>query len=281
MAIVYKHIRKDTNEVFYVGIGKTNKRAYSKFGRNPFWYNIVNKTDYIVEIIETGLDWNTACNREQYWIQYYGRKDLNEGTLVNLTNGGDGVVNYKHTNEFKVNKSIKMLANGNHFYGKSHTKEVRDILSKKCGKYGSENGFYGKTHNNDVREKLSKIAKLRYIKGELPELPVMYGVDNPSSKPIVAINHNNNTVYFIHGGISKFCKEYDISYHYYKLFKDKGKCKIIKNTHVRPSTKNIVNWEFRTANLAGGDWNRIKTIIQTELRDCEVTIVKWDGPKNY
>lgn len=29
------------------------------------------------------------------------------------------------------------------------------------------------------------------------------------------------------------------------------------------------------AGLAGGDWNRIKEIIQTELKDCEVTIVKY------
>jgi hypothetical protein len=27
------------------------------------------------------------------------------------------------------------------------------------------------------------------------------------------------------------------------------------------------------AGLAGGDWNRIKSIIQTELKDCDVTVV--------
>lgn len=27
------------------------------------------------------------------------------------------------------------------------------------------------------------------------------------------------------------------------------------------------------SNLAGGDWNRIKSIIQTELKDCDVTVV--------
>lgn len=30
------------------------------------------------------------------------------------------------------------------------------------------------------------------------------------------------------------------------------------------------------AGLAGGDWERIKTIIQTELKECEVTIVIYD-----
>ena len=30
------------------------------------------------------------------------------------------------------------------------------------------------------------------------------------------------------------------------------------------------------AGLAGGDWNRIKQIIQTELKDCKVTVVIYD-----
>lgn len=30
------------------------------------------------------------------------------------------------------------------------------------------------------------------------------------------------------------------------------------------------------AGLAGGDWNRIKEIIQTELKDCDITVVKWN-----
>jgi O-acetyl-ADP-ribose deacetylase (regulator of RNase III) len=32
------------------------------------------------------------------------------------------------------------------------------------------------------------------------------------------------------------------------------------------------------AGLAGGDWNRIKRIIQDELKDCYVTVVRWTGP---
>lgn len=31
------------------------------------------------------------------------------------------------------------------------------------------------------------------------------------------------------------------------------------------------------AGLAGGDWNRIKNIIQTELTNCDVTVVIYDG----
>ena len=90
MAIVYRHIRQDTNEVFYVGIGKTEKRAYDKNGyRSDFWHNIA-QNGYDVEIIFDDLSWEHACEKEQEFISLYGRRDLGEGTLVNMTDGGDG-----------------------------------------------------------------------------------------------------------------------------------------------------------------------------------------------
>jgi hypothetical protein len=91
MAYVYKHIRKDTNEIFYIGIGKNKNRKDSKYSRNTHWHNIVKKTEFYSEIIEDNLTWEEACDREIFWIKCYGRKDLNEGQLVNMTNGGDGV----------------------------------------------------------------------------------------------------------------------------------------------------------------------------------------------
>ena len=59
--IVYRHIRLDNNKVFYVGIGN-EKRPYSKHGRNKHWNNIVNKTDYFVEIIAKNISLEDACN---------------------------------------------------------------------------------------------------------------------------------------------------------------------------------------------------------------------------
>ena len=90
MAIVYKHIRKDTNEVFYIGIGKSEKRAYDmKHHRSEFHQNI-SKRGVNVEIVEEGLDWEDACNKERELIDLYGRRDKGLGSLVNMTDGGDG-----------------------------------------------------------------------------------------------------------------------------------------------------------------------------------------------
>jgi hypothetical protein len=54
MGYLYRHIRLDKNEVFYIGIGgfsineKKNsyKRAYTKFKRNKIWNRIIDKTQY-------------------------------------------------------------------------------------------------------------------------------------------------------------------------------------------------------------------------------------------
>lgn len=86
---VYRHIRLDTNQVFYIGIG-SKYRPFTKNNRNKWWKNIVNKTNYIVEIIAKNLNYEDAKELETFLIFEYGRKDLNKGSLVNLTNGGEG-----------------------------------------------------------------------------------------------------------------------------------------------------------------------------------------------
>jgi len=35
------------------------------------------------------------------------------------------------------------------------------------------------------------------------------------------------------------------------------------------------------AGLAGGDWERISKIIETELKDCKVVVVNWDKPGKW
>ena len=101
MHYLYRHIRLDTNEVFYIGIGtKPSKsrihgfnteypRAYEKSKRTDFWKNIVSKTDYIVEIIMESPNKDFICQKEIEFIKLYGRKFNNTGTLVNFDEGGN------------------------------------------------------------------------------------------------------------------------------------------------------------------------------------------------
>jgi len=91
MAVVYLHRRRDTNEIFYVGIGQTEKRAYDvKNRKNKHWKRIIEKYGYIVEILLTDISWDQACEKEKELIAEIGRKDLKLGPLVNMTDGGEG-----------------------------------------------------------------------------------------------------------------------------------------------------------------------------------------------
>jgi len=75
MAIVYRHRRLDINEIFYIGIGKEEKRAFNKKDRSLWWKRITDKTDYSVEIITKDLIWEDAKELEIFLISLYGRRD--------------------------------------------------------------------------------------------------------------------------------------------------------------------------------------------------------------
>ena len=94
---IYRHIRPDTNEVFYIGKGnmKTKNhgvRHLEKQGRNTWWKRIVDKNNgvYTSEIV-CYCDTEEEVNQKEIeLISFYGRKDLGKGTLCNLTDGADG-----------------------------------------------------------------------------------------------------------------------------------------------------------------------------------------------
>ena len=118
MAVVYQHIRKDNNHVFNIGIGKEEKRAYSKDNRNPHWHNTVKKYGYEVEILFDNVTWDEACMFERNFIHLHGRADKGLGPLVNQTDGGDGQLGntgkaYKRTDEIRKVMSEKMKGNTN------------------------------------------------------------------------------------------------------------------------------------------------------------------------
>jgi hypothetical protein len=105
MAYIYRHTRKDKDQVFYIGIGTDDKgkhtRAFSK-NRNRYWKRIVDKTDYEVEIIFDDITKEEAINKEIEFISIYGRHDLGFGSLCNLTDGGEGVTNMSEEGKERI-----------------------------------------------------------------------------------------------------------------------------------------------------------------------------------
>lgn len=86
---VYLHRKKTTGEVFYVGKGH-DRRAWSQQGRNKFWKRVVQKHGLDVEIYLDGLQEWYAFELEKDLVGYYGRRQLGLGSLVNLSDGGEG-----------------------------------------------------------------------------------------------------------------------------------------------------------------------------------------------
>ena len=90
MSLVYQHRRKDTGEIFYIGIGETEKRAYDKTGRNNIWKRIAQETEYDIEIIKNNITRKEARDIERRLIEQYGRRDKKTGILANKSIGGEG-----------------------------------------------------------------------------------------------------------------------------------------------------------------------------------------------
>lgn len=162
LGYLYKHIRLDNNEVFYIGMGgfdksekeNTYRRAYSKKSRNKDWYNIISMTDYKIEIIMDDLTFEEILLKEKEFISFYGRLDLKNGILVNKTSGGQG-----STGRISSEETKNKISN----YHKSLSAEDKIIIYKKNKSEDKKKRlselFKGKPRNKEVWEKINKANK--------------------------------------------------------------------------------------------------------------------------
>ncbi len=128
---IYRHIRLDTGVPFYIGIGTKDlkfnskyeiiyKRAFNKPSRNKIWWDIVNKTDYDIEILMESEDYNFLLRKETEFVKLYGRINLGTGILSNLTDGGDSPGNVIISEESKRKMSLNHRDRGK--FGKDNSK---------------------------------------------------------------------------------------------------------------------------------------------------------------
>lgn len=147
-------------QIFYVGIG-TIRRSNSIKGRNKRCLgkrNIAEKNNcFEIRILQQGLTFDEACDKEIELIQQYGRLDLGTGCLTNMTVGGEGNSNPSKETRKKISDANK---------GKTlpaWTDERKEKL-KKAWERGDFDHRKGSTHDPET----IKIMKEKKKRGKHP-----------------------------------------------------------------------------------------------------------------
>lgn len=175
---VYKHIRLDNNQPFYIGVGKFRKnyscdaekysRARSTSSRNKTWKGIQSRVGFSVEIIKEDLNKKEASDLEILYIKKYGRIITKDGTLSNYDVGGyynaesrptiDKIISKYNLdgNLVQTYKSIAEAARSNNISsGRLHDAINKKIKTKQ---YIYEYGFESKIL--PIESKYKKVQKL-------------------------------------------------------------------------------------------------------------------------
>jgi formyltetrahydrofolate synthetase len=180
--VVYSHHRLTDWGTFYIGQGKNRKRAYSKSNRNKHWINTVNKYGYFIIVRATNLTKEQANQLEISLIKQYGRKDKQEGRLVNQTDGGEGNTRLTNSQKKAIQKS-----NSTRKVTEETKRKISESLKGKCLSEETKNKMSmlrkGICHSEEHKYKLALANKLRFNKITLQEYNELLSIHN-REKPL-------------------------------------------------------------------------------------------------
>lgn len=196
MAVVYKH-SKLNGEIFYIGISTGIKRPYSHLNRNKFWHNITNKYKYDINILFNNISYSEAIEIEKYLITYYGRVDKGTGSLINMTDGGEGVVGNIVSEEGRQRMS------------KSKMGEVWSEERRKNHKSGCTNRVLSKNarlmmsiHNAKTKSKKVIDTKTNIIYNTILDATICLGLNYSRTKAqLSGQNPNRTTLKILNNGL--------------------------------------------------------------------------------
>ncbi len=146
---VYLHLNDDDSLPHHVGRGFTTDRPWEMESRNNKHKNKVKKHGVRVEILCDDLTWVNSGWWEIRWIKALRNAGYD---LTNLTDGGDGIKGYKHTQDSKDKMSESRSGANHHMFGKSHKKETCEKISNSLS--GENNPNWGKSVSEETRQKL-------------------------------------------------------------------------------------------------------------------------------
>jgi hypothetical protein len=240
-------------EPFYVGLGK-NDRINEHFKPYSLKYNSL-KNNIILKILKNDINpirfklyenitLESAKRLERCLIKLIGRRDLNKGTLSNLTDGGEGMKGFLYSDEAKEKMRLRSLGEKNVFYGKTHSEESKEKIRTKIG--DSRKGELNANFNNKWSDEFKNQASIKqkethkHLTGEnnpskredvrkvISEGKM--GLLNPNSKKWLLINPDGEE-FIIEGGIDRNLAKFGL---YHQPFR-----KTIEDEKIR---KNWLGW---------------------------------------
>jgi len=145
----YAYLRKDGTP-YYIGKG-SGRRAYNQLN-----HMVKTPEEERVLILKQNLTEEQANQHEVYMIDVLGRKDIGTGILRNLTDGGEGISGYRHTEETK-----KKMRRPN---SEEHNRKVRDAIKAKWDSGYYDRETYRKRELGTKRSAESSIKKSNAMK---------------------------------------------------------------------------------------------------------------------
>jgi len=155
---IYQHRKTDTNEIFYVGKGKSN-RMNGLQGRNNYWKNTVAKHGFFAEKLFDKLDEELALLAEIEIIDIYKKRGIK---LVNMTNGGEGTSGHSYIRSDETKRKLSESKKGipGKFKPEHVTEEMRKAITesnkRRKGIATGIANFAGKSHSDEHKEYMRK-----------------------------------------------------------------------------------------------------------------------------
>jgi hypothetical protein len=101
---IYAHYIPGETLPFYIGKG-SGYRMTRRNDRSIWWKRIVNKYGFEAKLLHENLSYSEANILEKKLIKEFGRRDIGTGTLINHTDGGEGIANPSKEVRNKISES--------------------------------------------------------------------------------------------------------------------------------------------------------------------------------
>lgn len=156
---LYVHVVHEERDKYYVGVTKNTLAKRWARGRGypgAVFQAAIEKHGWD-NIDHVALS-QSLSEEDAYKLEKLTIKELNSASAecgYNIAFGGKGVA------------GVQLFGDKNHFYGRKHSTESRDLIRlhhADCNK--EKNAFYGKKHSLESRKKMSESHKGRYCGAE-------------------------------------------------------------------------------------------------------------------